>query len=225
LETFAAYQDKKDFNDPKILIVAKPVVQNRVQQIAPQILLLLSPKTFEIFQVSFASLPIKVLVRDDMGRIFVQTDHKIGEYELKLAAKKAADEKDSYILKPKLQGFSDVISVSPFSLFDVARIDEEYYLLLYKKTLAGNKTKKFIYAIKIQPEDAQFNEGYGIDGLVKEIFELSTEVKNDTFSQEIFSAESKQHVRACYDSESNRVFAIVASPQFAVLYKAKFTGD
>jgi len=99
LETFAAYQVGKDEQHPKILLVAKPLVQSRVQQIASQILLLLLPNAFAIKQVSFAGLPIKVIVRDDKGRIFVQTDNKIGEYELK-----TEDKNGSYVLEPKPNG-------------------------------------------------------------------------------------------------------------------------
>jgi hypothetical protein len=51
----------------------------------------------EIWKVRFEELPIKVLVRDNKGRIFVQTDHKIGEYQL-------TDGKVNCALKPKLHG-------------------------------------------------------------------------------------------------------------------------
>jgi len=64
-------------------------------------------------------------------------------------------------------------------------------------------------------------EGIDIETIAKQPFELLTDVKNQSF----FPAESKQQIRACYDSSSKNVFAIVASPQFAVLYKHEFTGD
>lgn len=122
-----------------------------------------------------------------MGRIFVQTDNKIGEYELKQEAKKG-----SYVLEPKPDGVSIFLGSSPFTLFDIAQIDDAYYLLLYKKTLTSNKSRKLIYSINIQgPNAPNCNEGFGIDDLAKEIFELCTEVENETFRQEIFSGESK----------------------------------
>jgi hypothetical protein len=129
-----------------VLLLVKPEAINRVQQTDPQFLLVIKPTNFNILRVRFEELPIKGIVRDERGHIFVQTEHKIAEYKLKRDNRL----KDySYVLKPKFNGISLILGSSSFTLFDVACIREQYHMLLYQSKLGSNKSKKFIYSINL----------------------------------------------------------------------------
>jgi hypothetical protein len=60
-----------------------------------------------------------------------------------------------------------------------------------------------------------------INKFIEVAFVLSTKL---SFTDEAFSAKSEQRVLACYCPKTDLGFALVASADFALLYKLKYTG-
>ena len=70
-----------------------------------------------------------------------------------------------------------------------------------------------------QPNDGE--ELRDINKHIEVAFALSTHVPS---LNEAFSAKSEQRVRACYCAKTDRGFAIIASADFALLYRFGYSG-
>jgi hypothetical protein len=165
----------------------------------------LDTKTLAVKTVNCQNLPITLFCWLTKSKVMCQTLSEISEF--KLVEDK---ENQTYKLEQK-QKFGP--SKMRVQLADVIQLATSEHLVLKEQKIYSSIELKTIFTIDIKHIS---NQDFDPDLQLKEpTFILRTKVDE----QDIFLSSSEQQIYTCFDPELRTFFAIVASDDFALLFK------
>jgi hypothetical protein len=197
-------------NSKLILAVLTPDFDEVILKPEPQYLFIINIETHEVKQVVSPYIPVRSVVPVVGNRFFLQDASVIVECS-------PVEDGDVYNLQKLSRGVQFNLGTTIISLVDCIIQEDTEYLILFKDKYFTNSHDKQIYVI--DKKSGGLNVPNIESLLNRHMYTLLTNVKDS--NHDIFSPLSQQRICACFDPTTNGLYAIVASQDFALLYKIK----